>query len=491
MRHAIHIFLAGTLSLACGCAISGSSHKSAKNPADDIRFSGALAHYAIGILNEFHYGPKSKAAIDEYISAAALDPETHHLYSRAAVIHFQRKETDKAIETFKLSCEKNPDNPEAWLDLAGIYDTAGRYSDAIDAASKALALSPSDTVIPIQLAKLHIHKGDDKTALKVLHRAMKIEGNRPILLRFCLVQGNIYLDRGEAKRAIPYFDMLIQKTTDKKEQLYNLLGILYESLGYSKEAINNFRMALKSDNPLAESFVMLAGILAEEDMQNALKTLREGGERLPGDPNIISALGVLYCIDKQNDAAIKTFEKLRNTSESSTNLSVSFYYYYGAACEQSGQTEKAEKIFEDGIKKFPDNHDIMNYLAYLWAEKGTNLDKALVYINRALTLDPANPAYMDTLGWIYYKQKKYSEALEITLRAGELMQDDSTIKEHIGDIKMAMGNRDSALEYWKQGLLLNPANKNIISRLKSEGISITDLPLKKITPAKKDKKHKN
>jgi len=466
----------GLLILACGCAALGPSRQPANTGAEDIKFSRALAHKATGILNEFHYGPKSTEASDEFRKAAELDPGRQNLYSRSAAILFQRKETDKAIETLLLSCKNNPVDPNAWLDLAGVYEIAGRLNDAIDAASKALTLSPSNSITAIQIAKLHIRKGDDKSALKTLTQAMKVEANKPILLRFCLVQGSVYMDRGEAKRAIPYLNMLVQKSTEKKEQLYNLLGMLYESLGLNKEAINNFRMALKSDTPLAESFVMLASILAEENMEAALKTLHDGGKRLPENPSIISALGVLYCMDKQNEAAIKTFETLRDKFGSTTNLSMSFYYYYGAACEQSGQIEKAENIFEEGIKKYPDNHEIMNYLAYMWAEKGINLDKALDYIKRAIALDPANPAYMDTLGWVYFKQNKYHDALQITLRAAELLSTDATIKDHIGDITKAMGSKERALEYWKQSLLLDPTNKKIAAKLEAEGVDTKNLP---------------
>ena len=87
-----------------------------------------------------------------------------------------------------------------------------------------------------------------------------------------------------------------------------------------------------------------------------------------------------------------------------------------------------------------------------WAEDNINLDKALEYINRALEKDPKNPYYIDTLGWIKFKQEEYKEALDLLLRALNLADDDIVIFEHIGDVYLADGNKELAKKYYKLGL---------------------------------------
>ena len=76
----------------------------------------------------------------------------------------------------------------------------------------------------------------------------------------------------------------------------------------------------------------------------------------------------------------------------------------------------------------------LNYLGYMLADRGTRLDEALGYIRRAVALDPQNGAYLDSLGWVYYKMGNYELAEENLRRASERMGDDPTIHDHLGEL---------------------------------------------------------
>ena len=94
----------------------------------------------------------------------------------------------------------------------------------------------------------------------------------------------------------------------------------------------------------------------------------------------------------------------------------------------------------------PDYHNAMNYLGYMWADINRNLDEAAKHITKANELSPDNASYVDSLGWLYFRQGKYTEALAELQRAAELMKDepDSTIHEHIGDTHHKLGQADEA-----------------------------------------------
>ena len=98
----------------------------------------------------------------------------------------------------------------------------------------------------------------------------------------------------------------------------------------------------------------------------------------------------------------------------------------------------------------------MNYLGYMWADINRNLDEAAKYIIRANELAPENAAYVDSLGWLHYRQGKHKEALTELQRAAELMKDepDSTIHEHIGDALQQLGKADEARAEWETSLRL-------------------------------------
>ena len=89
-----------------------------------------------------------------------------------------------------------------------------------------------------------------------------------------------------------------------------------------------------------------------------------------------------------------------------------FYFAYGAAAEQAGQVDKAAELLQKSIALDPENSaEACNYLGYMWAERGQKLDEAGDLIKKALALQPDNPAYLDSLGWYYFKKGDLKEAL--------------------------------------------------------------------------------
>ena len=77
----------------------------------------------------------------------------------------------------------------------------------------------------------------------------------------------------------------------------------------------------------------------------------------------------------------------------------------------------------------PKHDGSLNTLGYIYVERNEHLDEAIDLISRAITVDPENGAYLDSLGWAYYKKGKFAEALEALLKADKVMQD-PTIKDH-------------------------------------------------------------
>jgi tetratricopeptide (TPR) repeat protein len=106
------------------------------------------------------------------------------------------------------------------------------------------------------------------------------------------------------------------------------------------------------------------------------------------------------------------------------------------------------------IAKDPDNAAALNYLGYMFAEDGSNLDEAETLIQRALKLQPANGGYLDSLGWIYYKKGQYKRAMEVLERAVALDKNEGVIWEHLGDVLVALGQKKSALEKYREALKL-------------------------------------
>lgn len=142
-----------------------------------------------------------------------------------------------------------------------------------------------------------------------------------------------------------------------------------------------------------------------------------------------------------------------------------FHYLLSNVYVSMGAIDKASEHLEWLIQRRPDNPTYYNDLGYIWADHGLHLEKAEKYIRKAIDLDRKqraknpqlrnrdNGAYLDSLGWVLFKQKRYKEAKEWLLKAVE--DEDAQhieIYDHLGDVHMALGEREAAIRAWQRGL---------------------------------------
>jgi tetratricopeptide (TPR) repeat protein len=132
--------------------------------------------------------------------------------------------------------------------------------------------------------------------------------------------------------------------------------------------------------------------------------------------------------------------------------SVEIYFLLGAAEERTGDTPGAAATFLRLLEMQPDHAPALNYLGYMWADRGENLERALEMVEKAVEIDPHNGAYIDSLGWIQYRLGKYAEAREHLEEAARLVPGDPVVYEHLGDVYTALGERGKAAEFYRRAL---------------------------------------
>ena len=106
----------------------------------------------------------------------------------------------------------------------------------------------------------------------------------------------------------------------------------------------------------------------------------------------------------------------------------------------------------------------MNSLGYIYAEDNTKLEEAQKLVERALVVDPDNGAYLDSLGWVYYKKGDYQNALKYLKEADNLLKD-PVIYDHIGDVYYKLNEPDNAKIYWNFSLEMQPNQKQVQEKI--------------------------
>ena len=122
--------------------------------------------------------------------------------------------------------------------------------------------------------------------------------------------------------------------------------------------------------------------------------------------------------------------------------------------------------FKRGLQIDPDAHEMLNYLAYMWAEKGIHLGKAEKLSKRSLQAVPDSGAYLDTLGWIFFMQGKNKSAKEYIEKAIQAIPDDPTILDHLGDILAKDGEIKEAILNWQKSYRIEPSNDALKEKLR-------------------------
>ncbi len=146
------------------------------------------------------------------------------------------------------------------------------------------------------------------------------------------------------------------------------------------------------------------------------------------------------------------------------------------------QIDKAGEQLKALLARKPNNPTYNNDLGYIWADRGMNLAEAEKLIRKAIEADrkerrKANPplraeedhdnaAYLDSLGWVLFKQGKAKEAKPYLLQAVKDKESQNIeIYDHLADVHFALGEKTEAIAAWKKGLeIVSPSSKRDLKR---------------------------
>lgn len=140
-------------------------------------------------------------------------------------------------------------------------------------------------------------------------------------------------------------------------------------------------------------------------------------------------------------------------------------YDAAMAAERLDRTDEMERLLRRVIKLKPDSAQAYNALGYSLADRGVRLPEARTLIEKAVQLAPDDAYIQDSLGWVEFRQGQLGRA-QRTLQAAFDKRPDPEIAAHLGEVLWALGERDSALSTWREGLRLDPRNPTLDKTLK-------------------------
>ncbi len=414
------------------------------------------------------FGPAILQLIDiyqkqnEWAKAAELiqplindDPINLDLQRQKAFFYLRAGLPDKARAAFKSLVEADPKDTRSQFYLAEALNDLEQYEEADKIYRSLLTKTPDDPdlLASYGLSRIGQRKLDDAAAtFQSLLAIQDLPDNLQVLARTQLAY--IELQKGNYAGALDAAHPVLVFRDKPNAQAINIaLDALKKQKRYS-DAIALLQPLV--DNFASDPFVnaryieMLVRSGATDRARDAAATQAKFGTK-----NTI-ATAEAYMQTEQYAPAIAMLRDALKSRPDELDLQ----FELGSAFERSGDKRSAELAFQQILDKHPEHAATLNYLGYMWAESGTNLDRACEMLTRAVKQEPRNGAYVDSLGWVYYQQGKLDLAEKYLTDATRLLPRDATVHEHLGDVFAKRGDLHRALDLYRAALTLEPQPKD-------------------------------
>ncbi len=368
------------------------------------------------------------------------------------------------LPIYQEAAAKPPPSVDRLTLLSETYQDLGDKTEALATLRRAVGLEPENVDLVLHCAGLEMDLGREAKALDDYRRAYNLNPNLTGLREML---GQLYLDHGKYSDAVQLLKDALANSPDDPE-LESDLGVAYLGSGQTAQADACFQRAFASPVCPPEAYLKRAVFqLTARQVKEAGETLAAAQARFPQSAKIRFYEAIQNRYAKNYDAAVACLDAMRALGPASESDVFNPYYYLESAMIMSlaQKNDRIEPLLQEGLAKYPDNTDLMNELAFSWADRGDHLGDALALAQRAEKLDPKNGAIEDTCGWIYFKMGKVNDALPYLQRAAVMTNNDPVVVQHLGDALLKVGRRREAIAAWRHGLAADPSNHELIIRI--------------------------
>jgi tetratricopeptide (TPR) repeat protein len=379
---------------------------------------------------------KQAEAEQELIRLSQTDPMETRYYSHLADFYISHHDLEKAKGMYDRISSIDPHNPIVNLALHDYYSSQGKTEEAFEYLKKAFINPDLDVITKASITS------------SIFDKKMDLPYYREHAGELAEILIKVHPEAPEANAL--YGDLLNSEGKTLEASAY-----------YYKSAIKE-----RGNFSVWEKLLSVDGKLNRFDSIEHHSSLAK--EYFPNIP-------LFYYFNGYSNIQLRNYKKavesLRDGLEfvvDNNLLMIDFYKNLGEAYFHNGEFEKSYKAFDDVLKINADSKDVLNQYAYYLSVKNENLEKAEKLARKANELEPENSNYMDTYGWILYKQKRYKEAepwLSIAAKPGVK---NPNLLEHYGDLLFRLGKTSEAMNFWESAKNNGAHSEALLKKIKEK-----------------------
>ena len=402
------------------------------------------------------------AALDTLKGLQSRFPEEIEAHLSLARFLLQQNDRNAALVAVEQALEINAEQGEALLLRAQIFAEQGKPAEGLNEIKKALDNDPENQILRIGYARLLAGAGRYTEASKELELVYdNANGNSDVLLSI----GLLALDSKRTDAATKYLEALLD-TGNHRDQAHYYLARIDDQQQAFADAIEHYENVGEGELYLSSQLRSAELYAATGQLDVGIERVRSLSAQLPDpamQPMLITTESrMLQDAGRDSDAVGVLSDGLEKFP-----LNGDLLYARALASDRTGDTETLVADLNKLITAEPDNASALNALGYFLADENQKLDEAEVHLEKALSLRPEDPAILDSLGWLRFRQGDSEAARKLLERAYELLPD-GEIAAHLGEVLWVSGDRTAARSIWDKALLDAPEHEklnNTVDRL--------------------------
>lgn len=386
-------------------------------------------------------------------------------------LYLHMKQTEKAEKEVVNLVNSDPENTKYLAILAEFYMTNSMQDKALEVYQQIAKIDPNDPFIHMSLADFYKKNGEGEKAYEELklgfaNPSMNAEDKIKIMLFFYSID-QLY---GDQKAQALELTQILITTHPNAPQPYSLMGDLLMEDKQPEKAREAFIKSAELDNT---RYIVWQQILQLDIQLSKFDDLITRGqaviELFPDQPIPYLFTGMGYAQLKNPEKAVTILTRGSKLVVSNNYLLAQFYMYLGDSYHSLNKSLESDMMYDKSLALVDSNAYVLNNYSYYLSLRGEKLSKAESMAKLAVTLEPDNPSFQDTYGWVLFKVGKYAEAQEWVLKAIQSKEAPSgEVLEHYGDILFKLGDTKQAVEYWQKAKDKGDASPNIDLKIREK-----------------------
>jgi tetratricopeptide (TPR) repeat protein len=414
------------------------------------------SYYEFLLARRLEAGGDIGGALSALTRAAAADKSSAEVRAEIAAFQLRQNRRDEAEKAAKEALTLDEANAEAHrvlgLIFAGDADAAAEKRQNVQSAAfsreaithlERVATSPTaDIALHYTLGRLYLRTGAPDKAVVALTRVLSQNPNS--------VQGRLAL--AQAQAATDNLDGAIgtlEEIVEDEPRVASALAQYQEQAGQLKEAAENYTRAL-TVTPMSRElkYRRILALYSAGDFSRSATFAAQAQSEHPDDLRFprLQARALF-----QGGSQGRAFDLLEMTAKAYPR-DIPTQFALADLYNDAKRGQDAERTIRQVLAIDPGNADALNYLGYLLADRGQQLDEAIRLVRRALDADPGNPSYLDSLGWAHFRRGDVDEAEKYLAPAAAKLPRNSVIQDHLGDIYARRGRWQDAIAAWMKAL---------------------------------------